>query len=341
MPDSRATRLAAAAFALLLAGCPGGPDPLQPTEIDLTEARRLESAGKPIDALVEYARLVDELRKSSRGDVRAHAAWARILESLRRLKVGEALAKAPRETRERCASLVAWCSPAGPAFLGAGAAGHWNQVLSLGAEPALLGEAAAGIGGLLAEKLDDRSLRRGRLEPEGDVSERLYRRFLAEAAADYLRYSLSRVPPKDPQDFERAVTCLQRLARELRQLAELPWVRKGPAARWVERAAEADSLALALKFGSPAALAMSTDLRQSIELDTNGLFRAADQFHTKANDFLSRRAGEDEILDLLERCLRMFVTARECLVEPSQLQKRTLDVMPMAADTLRGIAFEK
>jgi len=335
------TRCAVAILALLLAGCPSSPDPQHPPEIDLSKARQLEAKGRTLDAIVEYAGLVDELAQSGRNDAQAHAAWARILESLRRLKVGEILSKAPAHERKKCASLEAWCLPAGPSFLVAGAAGRWNQVLSLGAEPALLSEAATAIAKILTEKLDDRSLRRGRLVPEGEVSERLYRRFLAEAASDYIRYALARTPPTLQGEVARGVEMLRRLGREFRELAALPGVRPEVSARWAERATEADALALTLKSDRAGAIPMSNDLRQAVELDTNGLLRAAVENHNKANDLLSRRAAEEEILELLERCQRYFVTARECLVEPSALQKRTLDVMPIAADALRGLAFEK
>jgi hypothetical protein len=338
MPDSSATRLAAAALALLLAGCPSGPDPRLPPDFDLSAARRLESQGKTLDAIVEYARLVDDLNRSGRVDIRAQTAWARILGSLYRLKLGEALAQAPPAVKAKCASLEPWCSPP---FLSAGAAGHWIQVLNLGAEPAAMAEAAASVAESLSEKLEQRPLRRGRLEPEGDVSERLYRRYLAEGAAGYARYAVSRTIPKTPEAVARAADPLRRLARELRELSALPGVRPGPAARWAERATEADAAAITLTADRTGAnVPLANDLRLAVEQDANGLLKTAIDHANKANDLLSRRAAEEEILDALERSLQCFTAARECLVEPSVIQKRTLDVMSIAADTLRSLAFQ-
>src|SRR5687767_1407029 len=134
-------RPALAYFALLLAACPGGPDIQAPPEIDVSEALRFEREGKKNDALVEHARLIKGLNASGRSDARFHAAWGRILGSLRRLKVSEAMAAAPPAVQERCEVLKRWCSPEGPAFLSAGAASHWSQLLALGAEPPVLAEA--------------------------------------------------------------------------------------------------------------------------------------------------------------------------------------------------------
>jgi hypothetical protein len=328
------TRPVVAACFLLLAGCRGGPDVVQPEEIDLTTAQRLESEGKALEAIVEHARLVQELTTSGRTDWRAHVAWGRILGSLHRMKAGEKLAQADPETRKQCAALEAWCTGAGPGVLSTGAAGHWSQVLSLGAEPPILAEAAGSIADLFAEKIEDPALRRGRIEQEGALAERLYRRSLAQAAAEYARYAMSRAGPKSPDAVARASRLSKRLAREIREFAGMPRIIPARAARWLERAAEADAQALEGEFP------LSNDLRQAIEIDTAGLLKAAIDHVNKANDLLSRRADPGEILESLERALRNFVAARECLVEPSTLQKKELDVMPIAADALRSLAFE-
>ncbi len=331
----------AAAVALLLAGCQSGPDQKPASDIDLSNARRLESEGKKLEAIVEYARLVDELNKSGRTDARAHAAWGRILQTLHRLKFEEILARATAETRKRCASLEPWMSTGGHLFLSAGAAGRWNQVLSLGADQPLLAEAAGAIAGLLAEKVDDRPLRRGRLDPEGDESERLYRLALAQAASDYALYALGRATNRTPESVTGTAGLLRRLGREFRELSARPGVRPESAARWAEKAAAADASAMSLeRLPAGEAVPLSNDLRQAVELDTNGLLRAATESNNKANDLLSRRATDEEILDALERALRHFAAARESLVEPSAVQKRTLDVMSIAADALRSLAFE-
>lgn len=309
-----------------------------PPDFDLSAARRLEAQGKTLDAIVEYARLVDELNKTGRADARSHAAWGRILGALYRLKLADSLAQAPAPVKGKCASLEPWRAPP---FLSAGAAGHWIHVLNLGAEPAGLAEAAGSVADSLSEKLELRLLRRGRLEPEGEVSERLYRRYLAEAAAGYARYALSRTIPKTPEAVARAANLLRRLATELRELSALPGIRPGPAARWAERAAQAEAAAVALSSDRTGAnVPLANDLRLAVEQDANGLLKAAIDHANKANDLLSRRAAEEEILDALERSLQNFTAARECLVEPSAVQKRTLDVMSIAADTLRTLTFQ-
>lgn len=329
-----------AACFLLLAGCAGGPDVVQPEEIDLTTAQRLETEGKTLEAIVEHARLVQELTSSGRSDARAHAAWGRILGSLHRMKAGEKLAEADPETRKQCASLEAWCTGAGPGVLSTGAAGHWSRVLSLGAEPPILVEAAGSIADLFAEKIENPTLRRGRMELAVELADRLYRRSLAHAAAEYARYALSRAGPKNPDAVARVSKLLKRLAMETRELAGLPGVLPARATRWLERAAEADAQALEVVSNPANEFPLSNELRQVIEVDTAGLLKSAIDNVNKANDLLSRRADPGEILESLERALRNFVAARECLVEPSTLQKKELDVMPIAADALRSLAFE-
>jgi hypothetical protein len=325
-------------LALLLAACPGGPEIQAPPEIDISAALRFEEEGKKADALLEHARLIRELNASGRSDARFHAAWARILGSLRRIKVRETLAGASPAVQQRCEELKRWCSPEGPAFLGAGAASHWTQVLALGAEPPILAEGAGAIADLLAEKLEDKTARRGRIEPEGELSERLYRRYLAQAASEFARYAVNRGGTRE--SAARAIRLLRRLAREIRELAGLSGVLEGPAARWAELADQADAAAIALRPSRGGDPAFSNTLRQEVEADSAGLLNAAIENLNKANDLLSRRADESEILDSLERALRHFVTARECILEPSPNQKRTLDVMSIAADALRHQAFK-
>ena len=331
------TRFPVVAFALMLAGCPGGPDTTLPPDFDLSTARQLEAQGKPLEAVVEHARLLDELNKSGRTDARAHAAWGRVLGSLHRLKAGERLALASPETREKCASLKVWCSTTGVGLTSTGSAGNWTRVLSLGAEPAVLAEAAGAIAELFEEKADNPALRRGRLEPAGALSTLIYRRSLVQAASDYARYAVSRAP--GPETTARAVRLLRRLAAETRETAALPDALPVPAARWNEQARQAEALAAAISSTPPGDPAVTNDLRREIETDTNGLMQTAIEHLNKANDLLSRRADESEILDSLERALRHFVSARESLVEPSPIQKRTLDVMSIAADALRHQAF--
>ena len=333
-------RPALSLIALLLAGCPSGPDLTAPPEIDLAAARKLEEEGKKFEALAAYAKIITELTDSGRADARAHAAWGRVLMALRRIDPAKTLKDAPPEVLKRCAALVAWRSPEGLAFLNAGAAGHWNHLLSLGAEPPVLGEAAGAVADLFEEKLDDASLRRGRLEPEGDLSERLYRRCLAQAAAEYARYAVSRMPPKDQVATRRAGRFLRRYAKETRELAALPGVLPGAAARWAELADKADDDANLFRPDREGDRAISNDLRQDIEIDTNGLLMAAIDCNNKSNDLMSRRAAESEILESLERSLRHFVAGRESLVDPSPAQKRRLDVMTIAADALRHQAFK-
>ena len=325
-------------LALLLLGCPGGPDQSLPPEIDLTTARRHEEYGRTYEALAEYAARVEDLIESKRTDIRAQVGWGRILSSLKRLKFDESmLAKAPPVLRTNLARLKPWSTPT---FLSAGAAGRWSQVLALGAEPPILAEAAGHIADLLAEKLDDRSLRRGRLEPEGDVSEKLYRRSLAHAASDYAQYAVCRLDPPQPEVTARAVKLLRRFGQECRELAALPKVRTGPAERWAQQATDADAAALAIRRDRDKNVEPpSNPLRLLVESDAAGLLKTAVEDVNKANDMLSRRADENEILETQERALRNFVAARECLLEPSPIQKRTLDVMPMAADDLRSLAF--
>ncbi|HEY3225451.1 MAG TPA: hypothetical protein VGK61_00485 [Planctomycetota bacterium] len=334
------TRAAAGLFVLLLTGCPGGPQVQPVPDIDLSKARRLESEGKILEAVVEYARLVRDLQDSGRSDTKARAAWARTLEALRRIRFRERLAQAPPEVRKSCDSLVPWNVPAGYAFLSAGAASHWTYVLSAGAEPPLLAEAAGEISRLLAEKLDDPSLRRGRLDPPGPVSERLYRRSLAEAASDYALYALGRTQPRNAECGARAAGLLDRLATEVRALAVQPGVRPGAAAYWEERASEAQKWALAIR-SDPARYELSNDLRQVVERDPDGLFRLATDLANAANREMSQRGDEQVILESLEQALRHFIAGRECLVEPSPLQKRTLDILPITADTLRSVGFAK
>jgi hypothetical protein len=331
-------------LALLGVGCPGSPDANVPPEIDLSEALEHEEEGNKVEAVRELADLVEQLVESGRTDVRAHAAWARILGSLRRLKVGAVLAQAPPETRQRCKSLEPWLGASGPSFLCAGIAGHWARVLSLGAEAPVLAEAAATIADILSEKVDDPTLRRGRVESVSDLSERLYRRSLVEAASEYARYALSRVPAESEQTVKDAVTrstrLLRRLGRELRELSELPGVLPEAANRWQEHASRADAAALALRSEKGGAYPVTNELRQDVEIDSTGLLKAATASHNKANDLLIRRADAGETLDALERALRHYVAARECLVEPTALQKRELNVMANVADSLRSLAFE-
>jgi len=334
------TRAAAGLLVLLLTGCPGGPQVQPVPDIDLSKARKLESDGKILDAVVEYARLVRELQDSHRTDPRAQAAWARTLEALRRLRFREQLAQAPPEVRKSCESLVPWNVPAGYSFLSAGAANHWTCVLSAGAEPPLLAEAAGGISRLLAEKLDDPSLRRGRVDPPGDVSERLYRRSLAEAASDYALYALGRTQPRNADTGARAAALLDRLAAESRGLAALNGVRPSATAHWEEHASQAQRWALAIR-SDPTRYELSNDLRQVVERDPDGLFRLATDLANAANREMSQRGDEQVILESLEQALRHFIAARECLVEPSPLQKRTLDILPITADILRSQAFAK
>jgi hypothetical protein len=331
-------RFAVAALALLIAGCPSGPDPRQPPDIDLSNARRLEAEGKPLEAVVEHARLVDELTASGRSDARAHAAWARILASLHRLKAGERLAQASAETRMQCESLRDWCSTAGQGLTSTGAAGHWSKVLSLGSEPAVLAEAAGAIADLFEEKADVPALRRGRLEPAEGLSESLYRRSLIQASSDYARYAVSRAPGTAAK--ARAVRLLRRLAKELRDASSRTDALPVPKARWAEQADGAEAMAVALGSAQGGDPAVTNDLRREIESDTNALMQSATENLNKANDLLSRRADESEILDSLERALRHLVAARESLVEPSPNQKRALDVMSIAADALRHQAFQ-
>src|SRR6188474_3117741 len=100
-------RPALSLFALVLAGCPSGPDPNVPPEIDLTSARRFEDEGKTLEALAAYAGIVTELTDSGRVDARAHAAWARVLMALRRIDPAKTLKDAPPEFQQRCAALNA------------------------------------------------------------------------------------------------------------------------------------------------------------------------------------------------------------------------------------------
>ena len=333
-----AGKLAPAALALLLAGCPSGPDAAQPPEVDLSTARRLESEGKTLEAVVELARLVDELTASGRSDARAHAAWARILASLHRLKAGERLALASAETRKQCESLKDWCSSVGQGLTSTGAVGHWSKVLSLGSEPAVLAEAAGAIADLFEEKADTPGLRRGRLDLVEGLSESLYRRSLIQASSDYARYAVSRAPGSATK--ARAVRLLRRLAKELREVASQSGVLPVPKARWSDQAEGAEALAAALESAQGADPGVTNDLRREVESDTNALMLSATEQLNKANDLLSRRADEAEILDSLERALRHFVAARESLVEPSPNQRRALDVMSIAADALRHQAFQ-
>jgi len=334
------TRAAAGLFVLLLTGCPGGPQVQPVPDFDLSKARRLEAEGKSLDAVAEYARLLKELQGSGRTDSKAHAAWARTLEALRRLRFRDQLAQASPEIRKTCESLLPWNIPAGYTLLSAGAACHWTGVLSAGAEPPLLAEAAGEISRLLAEKLDDPSLRRGRLEPPGTISEGLYRRALAEAAADYALYALGRTQPRNSESGARAVALLERVAVEIRGLASQPGLKTSAAAHWEEQASQAQRWALAIR-SDPTRYELSNDLRQVVERDPDGLFRLATDLANAANREMSQRGDEQVILESLEQALRHFIAGRECLVEPSPLQKRTLDILPITADILRSQAFVK
>jgi hypothetical protein len=328
------TRAAAAAFALILTACPGSPETATPPEIDLSRARQYESEGRTVDALLELARIVEELTESPRDDGRAHVAWARILGALRRLKVHEALASAPDDLKARLCPLEGWS----PALLSAAAASHWTKALAEGVEPPILAEGAGVLSDLLAEKADDRTLRRGRLKPEDDVSEALYRCALLRSASDCARYAALRAA-RTPESSARAVKLLRRLADEIRALAQRPGVIPEFAARWEELASRATAAAVELRNDRAGAMPLSNELRTAVEADPPALLSRATEDVNKANDMLSRRVDEGEILNLLERAIRNFVTARECLVEPSAIQKRTFDVMPIAADALRSLAF--
>jgi len=334
-------RAAAGLIALAMTGCPTGPSTILPTEVDLSKVQRFRREGKAEEAAAELARLVKLLADSGRTDVKAHCAWGRILHLVHRLEVRKMLAKATPELRRRCEPLSPWMGPEGDPFLLAGSAGHWTHVLKAGADPVLLVEGAGAIADLLDEKIGRPELRRGRLEPADKTADLLYRRFLEEAVVDLRCYALARSQTTgDPELGEPAAVALDRYAASLRELAAAPDVKSEAAQNWTERAAGLERQAQVIRK-APGLFELSPDLRRSIEADPDDLLRLAIEHANVANREVSRRGDDTVILESFERALRHFVAARECLVEPSTLQKRILDTMPIAADGLRRHAFEK
>jgi hypothetical protein len=326
---------------LLLTGCPTGPTATLPADVDLSEALQLAQEGKAERAVAELARKVKLLSDSGRTDVKAHCAWGRILHLLHRLDFRAVLARSSPEDRSRCEALSRWTGPGGAAILVAGSASHWSQVLKSGADPALMAEGARAIADLLAEKAERPALRRGRIEPEDATSELLYRRFLLENSADLKCYALARQPGGPTlQAGEEAGRGLELLAAELGRLASAPGAKPKAAEIWTERARALERQAQVLRK-EPGLFELSPDLRRSVESDPDDLLRLSIEHFNVANRELSRRGDDRVILEAFEGALRHFIAARECLVEPSPIQKRTLDTLPIAADGLRRHSFDK
>lgn len=326
---------------LLLTGCPTGPSTTLPSVVDLTAARKFARDGPPEEAVAEAARIVKLLTDSGRTDVQACAAWGRILQFLHGLPFRSVLAKATPELRRRCEPLSPWMGAEGDSFLLAGSAGRWTHVLKAGADPPLLVEGARAIADLLAEKIQHPELRRGRLEPADKIADLLYRLFLEETVVDLRCYALARSQNTgDPELPEQAAVALDRWVATLRELAGSVDVKPVAAQDWKERAAGLERQAQVIRK-APGLFELSPDLRRSIESEPDDLLRLAIEHANVANREVSRRGDDTVILEAFERALRHFVAARECLVEPSTLQKRILDTMPIAADGLRRHAFEK
>jgi len=330
---------AAGIIALMVTGCPTGPSTVLPNDIDLAKVQG--QAKSPEELCIELARLVKLLTDSGRTDVKAHCAWGRILHLLHKLGIRELLGKASPEVRQRCVSLAPWMGPDGTSFLLAGSAGHWTHVLRAGADPALLAEGAGAIADLLGEKVAQPHLRRGRLDPADKTAELLYLRFLEETVVGLRCYALARSPiAADSKLGDLAAAGLDRYASLLRALAASPDAKPVAVQNWTERAAALERQAQVIRK-APGLFELSPDLRRTVESDPDDLLRLAIEHANVANREVSRRGDDTVILESFELALRHFVAARECLVEPSTLQKRILDTMPIAADGLRRHAFEK
>ncbi len=321
------------AAALVGAGCgPSAAPVLQ--EIDLKDARRLESKGKVPEAILAYAEAAGEI--GARDDVKAQLAWARILEALLRMKAPEVVRGWSPELKARLKPIEYYTLPESEGLSLTKAARCWVQVLSSGLESLeVQQEGAVALAETFRRKAAEPGLWKTRVDAADARFHAFYRRLLRACATKFELYVLAQ-QPAGRRDPARLKAGIEGLVEDLLAAAADGKAPEVPAQWWRDRAEQLRTM-LADLLRNPDGLVSPPEVRtfvqasvpRHLELATQDLDRAVREISTRGDPRLAMEAYERGFLNL--------VLAREVILEPTPKENLTFEILSSHWDGYRRL----